>query len=75
MSLQTTIAPPLLPCPSGESVSEIPQTPPPSASASQTPEIPEQSTEEPVLDYPWSRSRSKIRAAAKAYSEETHADY
>jgi hypothetical protein len=39
------------------------------------PERGEQSIEEPVLDYSWSRSQSKIREAARAYSEETYADY
>jgi hypothetical protein len=31
--------------------------------------------EEPTLEYSWSRARRKIRAAARAYSEQTHADY
>ena len=30
---------------------------------------------EPILEYDWSRARRKIRAAARAYSEQTHADY
>lgn len=31
--------------------------------------------EEPTLEYNWSRARRKIRAAARAYSEQTHADF
>jgi hypothetical protein len=30
---------------------------------------------EPTLDFHWSKKRRKLRAAAKAYSEQTHADY
>ena len=28
-----------------------------------------------VMELPWSKARSKIRAAAREYSEQTHADY
>jgi hypothetical protein len=31
--------------------------------------------EEPTLEYNWSKARRKIRAAARAFSEQTHADY
>jgi hypothetical protein len=30
---------------------------------------------EPTLQFQWSKTRRKVRAAAKAYSEQTHADY
>jgi hypothetical protein len=30
---------------------------------------------EPTLEYTWSKARQKIRVAARAYSEQTHADY
>ena len=30
---------------------------------------------EPILEFNWSRARSQIRPAAKAYLEKTHADY
>jgi len=30
---------------------------------------------EQLLEFQWSKTRRKIRAAAKAYSEQTHADY
>jgi hypothetical protein len=36
---------------------------------------PKPAEEEPTLAYSWSRARRKIRAAARAYSEQTHADY
>jgi hypothetical protein len=30
---------------------------------------------EPTVEFNWSKARTKVRAAAKAYSEQTHADY
>jgi hypothetical protein len=42
----------------------------------EVPEVREEAQEaEPTLEYHWSRTRRKVRAAAKAYSEQTHADY
>jgi hypothetical protein len=32
-------------------------------------------TADKPLEFQWSKTRRKIRAAAKAYSEQTHADY
>ncbi len=58
-----------LPVVPSEAVSSGPPVPSP------RPVAPVRDEAEPVIEYDWSESDERIRAAAKAYLENTHADY